>query len=47
MCMFGDSESLEGGAFQQEESGLLREDQNITGVGISASFPHFPTTAPS
>lgn len=28
MCVCGDSESLEGSAFKQEESGLLGEDQN-------------------
>ena len=47
MCVFGDSESLEGGAFKQEESGLLGEAQNTIGVGISASFPRFPPTTPS
>ena len=47
VCVFGDSESLEGGAFKQEESGLLGEAQNTIGVGISASFPRFPPTTPS
>ena len=43
--VFGDSESLEGSAFKQEESDFLG-DQNTIGVGISASFPRFPATTP-